>query len=1451
MDVKTAFLNGILREEVYVSQPDGFVDQDNPNHVYKLKKALYGLKQAPRAWVWNKVPPGIPPYGGENKLDEDTQGKAVDPTHYCGMIGILMYLTTSRPNLTFVVCMCARYEAKPTEKHLHAVKIIFKYLRGTVNRGIWYPKDSSIALTTYADADHVGCQETRQSTSGKSWIQQKYSRRHRMMLLSHLKTVLRLENAINVSADVPEIYMQEFWATVTKHHFSLRFKMNSKSHTVNVERTYMICSKFTLNSQARNLKILHLKKRLSFIRDLGHTDEIKGMYHNKNVDYVYLLYEDLVYEVENKNSKKNNDIYYPRFTKVIVDYFMTKPTQASKGKRIKTSAKGVIPAKKKQSATKLKGLTMLSEVALTEAEQMKIALERSKIQTHSSHASGSGADKGTSITPGVPDVPTYESDAEANPWEIPVTSGNDEVHGIYNDDNDDDDNNDDNDDDTKNQDDDDQEHDDQDDEEQYDVNELTDSDNDGDDFVHPKLSTHDEEDKEKEDSNPRVHTPSNYEFTDDEESDEEKRSDVPNFGSLFGFDHRLKTSKTDFSEFKQTNHFAAAVYSIPGIVDVYLAYKMHEVVKTAIQLQSDRLRDEAHAENADFINKLDDNIKKIIKDQVKEQVKAQVSKILPKIEKTVNEQLEAEVLTRSSNESKTSHAVAANLSELELKKILIDKMESNKSIHRSDEQKNLYKALVDAYESDKLILDTYGDTVSFKRRQDDEDKDEEPFAGSNRGSKRRRAGKEPESTSAPKEKTSKTTSKSTEGSKSHHKSADKSAQAEEPMHIAEDLEEPAHQEFVTGDTEDKPDEDTSQHPDWFQKLAKPPTPDHDWNKTLLAAHGPVQPWLSTLAQKEDTRESFNELMDTPLDFSAFVMNRLKVDTLTPELLAEVYKVTTDQLDWNNPEGQQYPHDLRKPLPLISNSRGRHVIPFDHFINNDLVYLSGGVSSRTYTTSVTKTKAADYGNIKWIEDLVPNTMWSQVPVSYDKHALWGISHWGQKRQQFYGFAANRESARDVYSKRRIIAVTKLQIVEWHNYKHLDWITVRRDDDKLYTFKEGDFNRLRIQDIEDMLLLLVQGKLTNLTVEERLAFNVSLRMFTRSIVIQRRVEDLQLGVESYQKKLNLTKPDTYRSDLKRREAYTAYSNPRGFIYQNKDKKNRLMRIDELHKFSDGTLNDVRTALDDRLKGIRMKYLPQTIWRQSDRDKAGAMIQAIDKQLKTRRIMRSLEKFVEHAEFDESDTHVLERFNTSAGNLVKEILLKLNHLITGSIYTDQRGTVVLPTIGAADSRRTIWRQSDRDKAGAMIQAIDKQLKTRRIMRSLEKFVGGRSYEGDFRVTTKDHMDLSYDVGTESKFTRWARLQDGGNEIMLGDDLKVYDWKLNGVKRLNDDSYSQNEPKLQKDYKTEYKKVKAKRALLEANPSSTQTPKPFQTKNKGLVTETFDRHEEEVSDDEEITQV
>nr|GEV95898.1 hypothetical protein [Tanacetum cinerariifolium] len=287
-------------------------------------------------------------------------------------------------------------------------------------------------------------------------------------------------------------------------------------------------------------------------------------------------------------------------------------------------------------------------------------------------------------------------------------------------------------------------------------------------------------------------------------------SDLLNFGSLFGFDHRLKTLEASFSEFVQINQFAGAVSSNPGIVERYIDQRMNEAVK-------------------------------IIKDQVKEQVKVQVSKILPKIEKTVNEQLEAEVPTRSSNSSKTSYVMAADLSELELKKILIEKMESNKSIHQSDQQKNLYKALVDAYECDKIILDTYRDSVTFKRHYDDADKDKEPSVGSGQGSKRRREGKEPEPTSAPKEKATKTTGKSTEGSKSHQKTESESAPAEEPMQKTQDLEEPSHQEFKTGAADDQPIAEAYQHPEWSQKQKKPSTSDRPWNKTLPATHGSIQP----------------------------------------------------------------------------------------------------------------------------------------------------------------------------------------------------------------------------------------------------------------------------------------------------------------------------------------------------------------------------------------------------------------------------------------------------------------------------------------------------------------------------------------------------------------------------------------------------------------------------------
>ncbi|GJR87574.1 retrovirus-related pol polyprotein from transposon TNT 1-94 [Tanacetum coccineum] len=266
MDVKTAFLHGSLKEDVYVCQPEGFIDADHPSHVYKLKKALYGLKQAPRAWYdelstfllqngfskgiidptlftrrfdddilvvqvyvddiifgstnpryatlfsdlmksrfemsmmgemtfflglqVNQSPSGIfinqsnyvneilkkyglntcdtvgTPMDIKDKLDLDQIGTPVDATKYRSMIGALMYLTSSRPDIVHATCVCARYQAQPTEKHLKEVKRIFRYLRGTVNAGLWYTKDSGFELTGFSDADYAGCKDTFKSTSG-------------------------------------------------------------------------------------------------------------------------------------------------------------------------------------------------------------------------------------------------------------------------------------------------------------------------------------------------------------------------------------------------------------------------------------------------------------------------------------------------------------------------------------------------------------------------------------------------------------------------------------------------------------------------------------------------------------------------------------------------------------------------------------------------------------------------------------------------------------------------------------------------------------------------------------------------------------------------------------------------------------------------------------------------------------------------------------------------------------------------------------------------------------------------------------------------------------------------------------------------------------------------------------------------------------------------------------
>nr|GEV87500.1 hypothetical protein [Tanacetum cinerariifolium] len=694
--IPTEFSKGTMDPTLFIRRQgkDILLILQSPRGIF-LNQSKCSLESLKKYRIESSDPVGTPMVE-KSKLDEDSHGKVVDPTHYRRMVGTLMYLIAIGPNLTFDVCMCAWYLAKPTEKHLHAIKRIFKYLRGTINRGLWYPKDSSIALTAYADADQAGCQDTKRGTSGSmkllgdklvSWL----SKRQKSTVISSTDAeyialcgccaqVLWMRSQLTdyaflISVSVHAIYRHELWATISYHKHRIKFKINKKNYSFDLD-TFRDMLQICLNLPRQKFVDPPFKEEiLAFIRELGYSGNVKSLSNIK---------------LEPKPK------YVRRSTK-------EKTEQAPK------------------------------------ASPSKILKATAKIE----------------------------------------------------------------------------------------------SENDGDDFVHPKFYTHDqeerqdEEDKDEEGSDLRVHTPSLYESGDDEAYD-----DVTQANNVE--EEKLDKEETD----KEDDAILPNIQVTQVIEDTHM---IMTAVTLAVQQQSSSV-------SSGFISNM----------------------LNPNSDTSIDSILNL-------NTESTS---LVNVSVTTYEKCLLHLPQH--LLHHLFLSFNLYNK------------------YQFSYQQFLQDEDKEPSVGSNRWSKRRKTRKEPESTSAPKAKTSKSTDKSKEGSKSHQESTGKSAQAEEPIHADENF---------------------------------------------------------NLAQKEDTRDSFNELMDTPLDFFVFIMNWLKVDTLTPELLAgptfelmkgsckslmeleyfleEVCKATTDKLDWNNPDGQQYPQDLRKPLPLIPNSQGHRVIPFDHFINNDV------------------------------------------------------------------------------------------------------------------------------------------------------------------------------------------------------------------------------------------------------------------------------------------------------------------------------------------------------------------------------------------------------------------------------------------------------------------------------------------------------------------------------------
>nr|GEV55498.1 hypothetical protein [Tanacetum cinerariifolium] len=490
-------------------------------------------------------------------------------------------------------------------------------------------------------------------------------------------------------------------------------------------------------------------------------------------------------------------------------------------------------------------------------------------------------------------------------------------------------------------------------------------------------------------------------------------------------------------------------------------------------------------------------------------------------------------------------------------------MDKSESYLAASEHRECYDGLIKSYELNKTLFSTHDEVCSLKRIQKDKGKDEDPSARSDRRLKKKKITKDVEPTKGLKAKESQ--SGSSKGNKSQSKSSIKSVQSEEP-------------EFEVADSNMPQDQEENPGPAF--KLLK------------------------------GTRSNYAEL---------------ECDS------EECYKALSEKLDWDNPKGGDYPFDLNKPLPLVMIVTQVKVMQKHRYgylreievrrVDNDPytfkeVYSlkrsqkdkdedqsagsDRGLKKRKTIKDVAPAtgptaKESQSGSSKGIKDMVPN-IWSLVKVAYDKHALWGILHRREQRKTFYGYARGLQSIHDVYSMKLILAVTQVEVMRKHGYEYLKKIVVRRSDNDLYRFKEGEFPCLRINAIEDMLLL-VQNRHTNLSGmtlfkgtrsnyaeleydfkecykalskkldgenpegesaykslrDDVFDFAITLRMFTRSLVIQKRVEDLQLRVESYQKKINITKPETTKSEIRKRDRYTPYQNPQGFIYVDNNRRN----------------------------------------------------------------------------------------------------------------------------------------------------------------------------------------------------------------------------------------------------------------------------------------------------------
>ncbi|GJY74323.1 hypothetical protein Tco_0478754 [Tanacetum coccineum] len=591
-----------------------------------------------------------------------------------------------------------------------------------------------------------------------------------------------------------------------------------------------------------------------------------------------------------------------------------------------------------------------------------------------------------------------------------------------------------------------------------------------------------------------------------------------------------------------------------------------------------------------------------------------------------------------------------DLEEFDLKSALFKHMNKIKSANRNTANYHLYHALMEALIADEDAMDKeVADKVKdHKRKHDsdddeDDDDDEGPSAGSNQGrsTKRRRSDSAASGSAQPPPKDDDQSSKKpresdASASKQHPALTStgwqitdtRDAGVDSSMHRSDPESEHSEQSSDDipmqdeGNDSDMEDTDNAHIPKvstttWFKPIPeseRPATPEPEWTIPPNDFPEPEINWANTYATTYQVPAE-NKLQRKTYDIGSFIKwfcrrtgkkKLCKADLEGPafNLVKAFHK--------NNIFLQYQMDECHK---LLTNKV-------------DLNNSAKCDKERKIALSISKLKAARYLDFG-LEELVPS-LWVESEREYDISAVYGITHWWFRRKEFYINKHSEPSDREaVRSRMRILSVISVKVFEKYGYNYLREIILRRADYQEYKISEKDFKNLHPNDFEDLFLLNIQEKLNHLPKTDKTSLHTAVNMWIRSLVIRNRVGDLQLGIESYQTKINLERPNWDAADYYFKEDYTIVPKPRAVVYRDRNDQRKLMRLNELHKFSDGTLTRVMEKLDHMVKDFHLfeynKGMENRKWSEDDKRRSKDFITAIEKRLQIRRIYRSLESFV----------------------------------------------------------------------------------------------------------------------------------------------------------------------------------------------------------------------------------